>query len=92
MVGHIVLTILYYEWSELRLEEDKMVYLWSLGRRSAAGEKRTDEAGSSSPAVVTEDLVSEASDMDDLSKVPSAARVKKQWAAEAAATAVRSEV
>lgn len=41
MEGYTCLTVPYYEWSELKTEEDKMVYLWSLGRRAAA---RKEEA------------------------------------------------
>lgn len=34
--GYKCLVVPYYEWSEMKLDEDKMVYLWSLGRRAAA--------------------------------------------------------
>jgi len=40
--GYTVSAIPYFEWSEIKTEEDKMVYLWSLGRRVASGELVTD--------------------------------------------------
>eukprot|EP00397_Hematodinium_sp_SG-2012_P027998 GEMP01029453.1.p1 GENE.GEMP01029453.1~~GEMP01029453.1.p1 ORF type:complete len:514 (+),score=158.71 GEMP01029453.1:116-1657(+) len=36
--GYTVSTIPHYEWREIKCEEDKMLYLWSLGRRVAKGE------------------------------------------------------
>lgn len=60
--GYQCMVVPYYEWSEMKVDEDKMVYLWSLGRRAAAPDAERD-AGAAEPSV--EDLrLSDISDLD----------------------------
>eukprot|EP00439_Symbiodinium_sp_Y106_P051354 s1906_g6.t2 len=40
MEGYVCMTVPYFEWADLKTEEDKMVYLWSLGRKSAGTGKK----------------------------------------------------
>jgi len=58
--GYTCLVVPYYEWSELKTEEDKMVYLWSLGRR-AAGQSKDERIEDALPS---SDM--QTSDMNDL--------------------------
>jgi len=37
--GFTVIGIPHFEWNEIRTEEDKMLYLWTIGRRVAKGER-----------------------------------------------------
>jgi len=37
--GYTVIGIPHFEWNEIRTEEDKMLYLWTIGRRVAKGER-----------------------------------------------------
>lgn len=60
MSGYSVLVVPYYEWSELKTEEDKMVYLWSMGRRAAA----RDSSEGSQPEIVDDRITSDLSDVD----------------------------
>lgn len=64
MSGYTCLVVPYFEWSELKTEEDKMVYLWSMGRRAAVKEpeKLHDDAR---PTVVESDLQSDLSDIGE---------------------------
>lgn len=63
MSGYAVMVVPYYEWSELKTDEDKMVYLWSLGRRAAA--KDNTAARVSDPEMIFEDMQSDLSDLDE---------------------------
>mmetsp|Transcript_27415 Transcript_27415/g.64521 ORF Transcript_27415/g.64521 Transcript_27415/m.64521 type:complete len:569 (+) Transcript_27415:70-1776(+) len=60
MEGHTCMVVPYYEWSELKTEEDKMVFLWSLGRRAAS--RRAGEGTEAAPTVVLEDGEDEGED------------------------------
>eukprot|EP00933_Yihiella_yeosuensis_P040292 TRINITY_DN3456_c1_g1_i1.p1 TRINITY_DN3456_c1_g1~~TRINITY_DN3456_c1_g1_i1.p1 ORF type:complete len:482 (-),score=78.74 TRINITY_DN3456_c1_g1_i1:204-1505(-) len=66
MEGYTCLTVPYFEWTELKTEEDKMVYLWSLGRKAAAKDKSDRSLSEdSSPAFVDEELQSDLSDIGE---------------------------
>ena len=45
------MTVPYFEWADLKTEEDKMVYLWSLGRKSAGTGKKGQVSSEVGPAV-----------------------------------------
>uniref|UniRef100_A0A7S0ACR5 RAP domain-containing protein n=1 Tax=Pyrodinium bahamense TaxID=73915 RepID=A0A7S0ACR5_9DINO len=51
--GHTCLVVPYYEWAELKTEEDRMVFLWSLGRRAAA--RGSASSAEAAPALVPEE-------------------------------------
>ncbi|CAE7705677.1 ppsA [Symbiodinium sp. CCMP2592] len=51
MEGYVCMTVPYFEWADLKTEEDKMVYLWSLGRKSAGTGKKGQVSSEVSPAV-----------------------------------------
>ncbi|CAE7780146.1 ppsA [Symbiodinium sp. CCMP2456] len=51
MEGHVCMTVPYFEWADLKTEEDKMVYLWSLGRKSAGTGKKGQVSSEVGPAV-----------------------------------------
>lgn len=63
MEGYSCMVVPYYEWTELKTEEDKMVYLWSLGRRAAARNRAEDSEAT--PTFVGEELQSDLSDIGE---------------------------
>merc|ERR1719150_424174 len=63
MEGYSCMVVPYYEWSELKTEEDKMVYLWSLGRRAAATKASGVEGRDVQPAVLPDEMLK--SDLSD---------------------------
>ncbi|CAJ1418586.1 unnamed protein product [Effrenium voratum] len=52
--GYTCMPVPYFEWSELKTEEDKMVYLWSLGRKAAGRNKKVKVSADAHPADVTD--------------------------------------
>jgi len=64
MKGYTCMAVPYYEWGELRTEEDKMVYLWSLGRRAAATKAGGVEGRDLQPAVLPDEMLK--SDLSDM--------------------------
>lgn len=66
MEGYSCMVVPYYEWTELKTEEDKMVYLWSLGRRAAAGRSEGKVMGSEAAAPSAEPFEDLQSDLSDL--------------------------
>ena len=62
--GYVCMTVPYYEWADLKTEEDKMVYLWSLGRKSAGGGKKGKVSSEVSPAA-EQPLQSDLSDLGE---------------------------
>lgn len=54
----------YFEWTELKTEEDKMVYLWSLGRRVAANKR--GEPSKEAAATIEEAEMTAMSDLSDV--------------------------
>jgi len=63
MVGHKCIAVPYYEWAELRTEEDKMVYLWSMGRRAVAIQPGTETGAES--ATIDDEMLKDDDDSDD---------------------------
>lgn len=59
--GYVCLTVPYFEWAELKTDEDKMVYLWSLGRK-AAGSKKGQVSSEAHPAEIVEAFRSDLTD------------------------------
>merc|ERR1719362_838970 len=57
MKGYTCMAVPYYEWGELRTEEDKMVYLWSLGRRAAANKATGGQRHEAQPAVLPDEML-----------------------------------
>merc|ERR1711920_1016793 len=67
MEGYTCITVPYYEWGEHKTDEDKMVYLWSMGRRIAAQAQSGGDSSEVQPATVADDLGTElASDLSDI--------------------------
>jgi len=65
--GYKCMVVPYYEWAELKTEEDKMVYLWSLGRRAAARSRGQLDAAAA-PADLAEEFQSDLqSDLSEIS-------------------------
>ena len=64
MEGYVCMTVPYFEWAELKTEEDKMVYLWSLGRKSAGKGKKGKTSSEVSPAA-EQPLLSDLSDLGE---------------------------
>eukprot|EP00928_Gymnodinium_smaydae_P078566 TRINITY_DN62699_c0_g1_i1.p1 TRINITY_DN62699_c0_g1~~TRINITY_DN62699_c0_g1_i1.p1 ORF type:complete len:646 (+),score=177.54 TRINITY_DN62699_c0_g1_i1:110-2047(+) len=63
--GYQCMVVPYYEWAELRVDEDKMVYLWSLGRRTAAAAAEAAMTGAE-PAEVEDDGFTTQTDLEDM--------------------------
>lgn len=64
--GYTCITIPYYEWAELRLEEDKMVYLWSLGRKAVTrGQKPEPSEAAAILKLPDDSLLSDLSDLGE---------------------------
>lgn len=60
--GYKCIAVPYYEWTEIRLLEDKMVYLWSLGRKAAVvGDA---DKHSVAPTIVDDDIATQ-TDLED---------------------------
>ena len=50
--GHVCIPVPYFEWAELKTDEDKMVYLWSLGRKAAGKDQTMQVSSETEPAEV----------------------------------------
>ena len=50
--GHVCIPVPYFEWAELKTDEDKMVYLWSLGRKGAGKDQTMQVSSETEPAEV----------------------------------------
>lgn len=60
--GHVCIPVPYFEWAELKTDEDKMVYLWSLGRKAAGGRDRQMDVPSETEPAEVEDWQSDLTD------------------------------